>query len=176
MVKRLTANGVKFREVKAPPMHKRGQVLVTILYKKPWHQKQGDIVHALYFVPVHNQDIQQLDNEITARNFFAALYMTEKVNWVPFAIEVDVIPGTVIKASGRKLLGAIRRVVVNGAEDYLTQSEIIAKYNKPRRQITEIVEWPFYLAEPGMTCQPPKNLLDCTVETYSELQFDKKDK
>lgn len=179
MVKRLTANGVKFREVKVPPMHKRGQVLVTVLYKKPWHQKQGDIVHALYFVPVHNQDIRHLDNEITARNFFAAFYLTERTGFFsnPITVEVEVIPGSVIKAPGRNLLGAIRQCATPcGGYEYLTQSEIIAKYNKPRRQIIEIVEWPFYLAEPGMTCQPPKNLLDCTVETHSDLQFDKKDK
>lgn len=154
MVKRLTANGVKFREVKTPPMHKRGQVLVTILYKKPWYQRPGDITHALYFVPVHNQDIRHLDHEITARNFFATFYLTERTGFFsnPITVEVELIPGSVIKAPGRKLLGAIRQCATpDGGYEYLTQSEIITKYNKPRRQITEIVEWPAMVYESGIT-------------------------
>lgn len=132
MVKRLTTNGVKFREVKAPPMHKRGQVLVTILYKEPWHQHPGDITHALYFVPVHNQDIRHLNNEITARNFFAEFYLTARTGFFsnPVTVEVELIPGSVIKASGRMLLGALRQCDDgNGGYEYRTQSEIIAKYN-----------------------------------------------
>lgn len=134
MVKRLTVNGVKFREVKVPPMHKRGQVLVTILYKKPWHQAPGEITHALYFVPVHNRDIRNIDNEVTARNFFAAFYLTERTGFFsnPLTVEVELIPGSVIKAKGRQLLGAIRQCsTADGGYEYRTQSEIIAKYNKP---------------------------------------------
>lgn len=131
MVKRLTANGVKFREVKVPPMHKRGQVLVTILYKKPWHQLGGDIMYARYFVPVHNQDIRNLNNEVTARNFIAATFLTKCVGFWPLTVEIEVIPGSVIKAPGRKLLGAVRWAGKTDEEsDYYTQSEIIAKYNK----------------------------------------------
>lgn len=133
MVKRLTTNGVKFREVKAPPMHKRGQVLVTILYKKPWYQQPGDVTHALYFVPVHNQDIRHLDNNVTARNFFAEFYLTERTGFFsnPVTVEIELIPGSVIKSPGRKLLGAIRQCSTDdGGYKYLTQPEIIAKYNK----------------------------------------------
>lgn len=135
MVKRLTANGVKFREVRRPPMHKRGQVLVTVLYKKPWYQSPGAITHALYFVPVHNQDIRNIDNEATARNFFAEFYLTERTGYFsnPLTVEVEFIPGSVLKGNGRKLLGAIRQCsTIDGGYEYLTQSEIIAKYNKPR--------------------------------------------
>ena len=132
MVKRLTANGVKFREVKVPPMHKRGQVLVTILYKKSWHQAPGEITHALYFVPVHNQDIRNLNNEVTARDFFAAFYLTEHARFFsdPLAVEIELIPGTVIKAKGRSLLGAIRQCATeHGGHVYRTQSEIIHENN-----------------------------------------------
>ena len=151
MVKRLTVIGVKFREVKLPPTHKRGQVLVTILFKKPWYKQPGDLMRAIYFVPVHNQDIRHLRGDDIARRFLAALTLTEKVGWGAEAIEVEVIPGSVIKAPGRKLLGAVRRCQHGNHYEYFSQSDIIAMNNRPRRQITEIVEWPFWLAEPGMT-------------------------
>ncbi|QXO10223.1 hypothetical protein pEaSNUABM37_00264 [Erwinia phage pEa_SNUABM_37] len=140
MVKRLTANGTKFREVKTPPTHKRGQVLVTILYKKPWHQLGGDIMHARYFVPVHNQDIRNLNNEETSRNFIAATFLTKGFGFWPLTVEIEVIPGSVIKAAGRELLGAVRWAGKTDEEsDYYTQSEIIAKaHNKPDMTYSEL--------------------------------------
>lgn len=175
MVKRLTAMGVKFREVKVPPMHKRGQVLVTILFKKPWYKRPGDLMHAIYFVPVHNQDIRHIRGDDVARRFYAALTITEKIGWMPEAIEVEVIPGSVIKAPGRRLLGAIRRCQRLGRDEYLSQSDIIAMYNKPHRKIVEIIEWPTVVCDPGMTFLPPKDSLKYTIETHSESKSGNKD-
>ena len=93
-----------------------------------------------------------MNNEVTAREFIAATLLTERVGFWPLSVEIEIIPGSILKAPGRKLLGAVRWVAkIDEESDYLTQSEIIHKYNsKPGMTYTELFTDALGDLSPGM--------------------------